>query len=349
MANKLIQPHLVNGSFGDPMVFCSLAYVGRAFAFDMGGNFALANRDLQKIDAVYLSHAHIDHLFGFENFLRANVKQDRRIEIFGPPGIQKNIFGKLQGFTWNLTQGYGLEFAVHEILPGKLVSYAMKSREKFRLRKTASKKLLGKSLSKIHQNEHYIVESIALDHRIVSQAYAVTENMSVSINQEALEKAGWIAGAWLQTLKDLAIKGRGDNQTLEVPLTNHLNNPTGEKSVEKIKVSKLKKMLIVPRQPQRIVYVSDTILHKENRRKILKLAANADLFFCESTFMHADIDKAEETFHLTARQTGDLAREAGVKRLIIFHFSKKYLTDPQPLIQEASEAFGKTVEAYLHV
>lgn len=333
----MIHPQLVNGSFGDPLVYCLLHHVGRAFAFDMGASFELTNGDLQRLDTLYISHAHIDHLFGFEHLLRANVKLRRTIKIFGPAGIQKNIHGKLQGFTWNLLHGAGLEFEIHEISGKRLTRYSLRSRDKFKLHKLASKALSG-DVPQLHKAEFYSVRTATLDHRIPSQAYSVTENIAVSINKDALDRFGYTAGAWLNELKSLAIKDKDNDTKLSVPLA--------DKKTKRLTVEQLKRELVQPRHRNRISYVSDARLSPSNRNKILELAADSDLFLCEATFMESDRDKADETCHMTARETGRLAKEAGAKRLGIFHFSKKYLVNPQPLIDEASEAFGKPVEAY---
>ncbi|HKL48307.1 MAG TPA: MBL fold metallo-hydrolase, partial [Desulfuromonadales bacterium] len=63
-------PHLVNGPFGDPALFVRLAHRGEALLFDCGNLHPLSHRDMLKISAVFLSHAHIDHLVGFDTLLR---------------------------------------------------------------------------------------------------------------------------------------------------------------------------------------------------------------------------------------------------------------------------------------
>ena len=56
----------------------------------------------------------------------------------------------------------------------------------------------------------------------------------------------------------------------------------------------------------------------------LELAAGADLVVCESTFLSSDERLAAEYGHMTARQAGRLAREAGARRLVLTHFSRRY-------------------------
>ncbi|MGI9644667.1 MAG: ribonuclease Z, partial [Ilumatobacteraceae bacterium] len=70
----------------------------------------------------------------------------------------------------------------------------------------------------------------------------------------------------------------------------------------------------------------------------LDLAAGVDLLLCEATFLSADEDKAVEFGHLTARQAGRLARESGVGRLVLSHFSRRY-PDVEAFGEEAAAEF----------
>lgn len=76
----------------------------------------------------------------------------------------------------------------------------------------------------------------------------------------------------------------------------------------------------------------------------LELAAGADLVLCESTFLSCDEDLAIEYGHLTARQAGRLAREAGARRLVLSHFSRRY-DDASAFGAEAREEFDDVVVA----
>jgi ribonuclease Z len=76
----------------------------------------------------------------------------------------------------------------------------------------------------------------------------------------------------------------------------------------------------------------------------LELAAGADMVLCEATFLSEDADLAEQYGHLTARQAGRLAAEAGARRLVLTHFSPRY-GDVGRFGDEAREEFDDVVLA----
>ncbi len=76
----------------------------------------------------------------------------------------------------------------------------------------------------------------------------------------------------------------------------------------------------------------------------LELAAGADLVVCESTFLSTDEHLAIEYGHMTARQAGRLALEAGARRLVLTHFSRRY-ADPEAFGREARCEFDDVVVA----
>jgi ribonuclease Z len=67
-----------------------------------------------------------------------------------------------------------------------------------------------------------------------------------------------------------------------------------------------------------------------------------DLLYHEATFMEADSHRAAETFHCTARQAGQLAQLAGVKKLLLGHFSSRY-PDLSELLVEAQTIFPNSI------
>ena len=70
------------------------------------------------------------------------------------------------------------------------------------------------------------------------------------------------------------------------------------------------------------------------------MAAGADLLVHDSTFGDAEVERAAETLHSTARQAARVAREAGVGRLVLTHLSTRYDRDTATLLQQAREEFA---------
>lgn len=92
--------------------------------------------------------------------------------------------------------------------------------------------------------------------------------------------------------------------------------------------------------PRRYAYCSDTV----PLPSVLEQVRGADLLFHEATFSQEHAARARETFHTTATQAADIALRAGVKRLLIGHFSARY-DDEAQLLAEASAVFPETVLA----
>ncbi len=78
---------------------------------------------------------------------------------------------------------------------------------------------------------------------------------------------------------------------------------------------------------------------------VLELADRADLLVIESTYLSGEWELARRFGHLTARQAARVAQECGVRKLVLTHFSQRYL-EPQAFYDEAAEEFdGEIVVA----
>ena len=56
----------------------------------------------------------------------------------------------------------------------------------------------------------------------------------------------------------------------------------------------------------------------------VKLAQNAKLFLCESTYQDEHQELAYDHYHMTSKQAATIAKQANAKKLILTHFSARY-------------------------
>ena len=87
------------------------------------------------------------------------------------------------------------------------------------------------------------------------------------------------------------------------------------------------------RYGQRFAFVMDTRLCDG----AYALAEGCDMLVIESTFLDGDIQLAVDHGHLTAGQAGAVARDAGVRHLVLTHFSQRY-SEPDEFERQARAA-----------
>ncbi|MFJ3641778.1 ribonuclease Z [Streptomyces sp. NPDC090108] len=87
------------------------------------------------------------------------------------------------------------------------------------------------------------------------------------------------------------------------------------------------------RRGQRFAFVMDTRLCDG----VHALAEGCDLLVIESTFLDEDARLAADHGHLTAGQAAAVARDAGVRHLVLTHFSQRY-SDPAEFERQARAA-----------
>ncbi|MBM4185676.1 MAG: ribonuclease Z [Gemmatimonadetes bacterium] len=100
--------------------------------------------------------------------------------------------------------------------------------------------------------------------------------------------------------------------------------------------------LVGPSRPGRtLVYTGDT----SPCGSVIEAARGADLLIHDSTFGMDERDRAVETGHSTAAEAAAVAREAGVRRLVLTHISARYSREAPELLAEAQAIFPETAIA----
>ncbi|WP_405447339.1 ribonuclease Z [Streptomyces erythrochromogenes] len=155
----------------------------------------------------------------------------------------------------------------------------------------------------VAQGASYLLETRRLSHPVESFGYRITEPDGRRMVPELLARHG-IKGPDVGRIQR---EGRLGEVTLE-------------------EVSE-------PRPGQRFAFVMDTRLCTG----VDELAEGCDMLVIESTFLDEDERLATDHGHLTAGQAARVARDAGVRHLVLTHFSQRY-TDPAEFERQARAA-----------
>jgi ribonuclease Z len=330
----LLHPSLVNGRTGDPALYIETLFEKRAILFDLGDITALSPRKVQRLEHIFVSHAHIDHFIGFDHLLRLLVGREKAISLYGPDGFIDHVRHKLHAYRWNLAHGYlcDLVLVVTEID----ASLATKT-ARFRLKSAFSQEAVGAGRvvdGVLYGEPTFRVMTAILEHKTPCLGFALEEAAHVNVWKNRLAELGLPVGPWLRDLKRAVNDDMPDDHPIPV------NSRATESDSRAMPLAALRHVVTVT-PGQKIAYVTDVADTAANRKAILRLAQNADLLFIEAAFAQADAALAEQRAHLTTAAAGRIAREAGVRRVEPFHFSSRYAGEEERLLNEVRAAFGK--------
>ena len=322
-----------NGPFGDPAL---LLWEGKnrkrhALLFDCGDLSRFTNREILKVTHLFISHAHMDHLFGFDLLLRVHMGKVKTMQIVGPPETSKHIGGKLQGYTWNLTQDHDLNFEVTDLAPvAKQKTITLfKASDQFN---PSSVRVEAWDLEiPVAKTALWEVRAAFLDHRTPSIAYTISQNPYFYVDISAIQAMGLSPGPWINEIKKIGLHQKNYLPTVRVS--------TEEGAIRDLETEWLADQILRSGHQYKIAYVTDGAASVENKNTLLNFVKDADLLYSETCFLSEDEAAAIETKHFTAKFIGRLAKETGVKRLAPFHFSKRYLGKAEKIIAEIRSEF----------
>jgi ribonuclease Z len=168
---------------------------------------------------------------------------------------------------------------------------------------------------KFLDTKDFYMEAYPLSHRTKCYGYRFVEKDKRKIKTSALKKLGIPEGPLVGKLQE------GKTITLKA------------RKIRPEEVSTIVKGRI-------FAFISDTRPNKNCK----KIAKDADILLCESTYSSEHKEKAEEYFHMTAVEAAQIASQSNVKKLILTHFSARY-KDESELEKDARTVFDNTIAA----
>ena len=261
---------------------------GELFLFDGGEGTQVSLRRLnlkwKKINAIFVSHTHADHVTGLPGIMMLSSQVDRTepLYIYGPPKIAEYI----ETSRKVLDMFINYPVVVKEITAPCIV----------------------------HGGEGFYIRAFPLAHTKTCVGYTLEE----------LDRPGEFSPE----------KAKALNVPMG-PLWGKLQK--GESvAASDGKIIKPEQVLGPARSGRKFSYVTDTLY----KPSIANEVKGSDLLICEGMFEEALIDQAREKKHMTAKQAATIARDAGVKRMAMIHYSPRY-TDRElsVLLDEARTIF----------
>jgi|TARA_Y100000310_G_scaffold12797_1_gene13182 ribonuclease Z len=160
------------------------------------------------------------------------------------------------------------------------------------------------------ETDDFCIESESMTHGVLCNAYSFIKKGRIRIDKNKLKKNKLPQGAFLKKLKE------GKNIVYE-----------GKKY--------LAKNLTFKEQDKKISFVYDTSFNG----KIKGFVNGSDLLICEATFDSELEEMAKKKKHLTAGQSGKIAKQSKSKKLILTHISERYSKNVSKLLKDAKKNF----------
>ncbi len=331
----IFHAELVNPPFGDPGLYIDLKFENRALLFDIGDITRLPTRKLLRVTDVFVSHTHMDHFAGFDHLLRVCLGRDSGVSVYGPSNFLDQIEHKLHAYTWDLVDGYACEFTVlaHEwCADGGLRRARFSTRRGFQREDLPDARACDGVLLRA---PYFQVRTHAFDHHgLPSLGFAFEEHTHINVWKNRLDELGLPTGSWLTELKRKVREGADE----DTPIRVHWRTREGSRE-ETFALGELTSKVLEFVPGQRVCYVTDVAGHEVNSRALIEFLRDADLAFIEAVFMAADAAHAANKAHLMTVQSGAIARVAGVKVAVPFHFSTRYFGRERELRDEFEGAF----------
>lgn len=332
---RYVEPSFFGGLLDDPLLFLRIRPLRRALLFDCGQIAHLAKRVVKPIDAVFITHAHMDHIMGVPTLVRHHHASPRPLDLYGPPGIIERVGHLLMGFDWNLSEPEWFTLRVHEIRRDRIVHCDFPGPAGFVPRHVGEE---PRTTRLIWSPPYATVEAELLDHKLPVLAFRVDEQPHFAVDHQVLERMGLVPGEWVRDLKSRVWKGIGGREVVV--------ERRGTEGMERETVADPRRFydIIRGRGPcASIGYLCDVGWTAENRAAIEDFLRGATLLCVDCTFLAADQDKARASYHLCTSDLNELARTISPGWMMPMHLSKSYLKKSFDLYAELDPPEGTRI------
>jgi ribonuclease Z len=330
---RYIEPTFFAGLFDDPLLLIRTRPLSRAILFDCGKVHHLAKRVYTSIDAIFISHAHMDHFMGMDSVIRHSHASPRTIDVFGPPGLSSRMANKFACYDWNLADTFWGNFRVGEICDGQISSTLFSGPDAFAAQPE------GERDGEIYGNRYLTVRSVACEHRIPVLSYRIDEGAAFLVDDERMVAEGVVKGEWLKELERLYHAGELEGSSISYPAV------SGELVEDRYtpNAASLYQRIMKEDTPASIGYMTDVGFSDENLEKLVTLHRGVTLLICECAFLAAEQRKAHLSRHMCTSDLNILLDRLRPRYVLPMHLSKIYQRDSAPLYQEIEPPPGVTV------
>ena len=244
------------------------------------------HKKLQRIDYIFISHCHADHILGLPGLVATMslLGRTKSLKIFCPAAVKELL--EFQFKLLEVRLSFDLEFQVLEGGDKKLV--------------------LEDRILKVY--------SFPLNHRIDCWGFLFEEQpKEYNIIPEKIEE-------FKLAIPEIVKLKKGEDVTRE-----------------DASILSFKELTTPPAPPIKYAYCTDTRPVEE----VKDWCNEVDLMYHEATFIHKQHDRAIKTHHSTAQEAAMLAAKAGVKHLLLGHFSARF--NSTGILHEEARIFHENV------
>ena len=186
----------------------------------------------------------------------------------------------------------------------------------------------------VYESRRTELLAFPLNHRVETFGFIIREKVPpFNVHKPAIEK-------YLLTLSEIGALKRGEDVVRICPETGTQTVIPNEEAA------------YLPFQPRSYAYCSDTAPFPE----LAQWVQGVDLLYHEATFPQGMEEMAAKTCHSTTLQAAQLAKDAGVRKLLVGHYSSRYpsvdfyLDELKTIFEESQLAHdGDVIEISLKV